>query len=227
MSTLTKISTLCVLDDVETELSQMGLTKNIFENSIKAGLFQYKRVTPLHPVSAAGSRFWEEVIAIFRYGVTKSTQSVWSCKHQDGLSLTYCTEHQISIVVTSRNKFTGVSDGAVKTKNAKGPSTIAYVRQNQDLFRDSPEIISLEEYRQKTDPNETWVYLYFIDKQNKIVRSELSLPKELHQVEGRLTIDKWEKRIILPEVSYDATIGDSLIDQAQEFSPEIDFSQLM
>ena len=204
----------------------MGLTRAVFENSIKAGLFEFKRVTPLHPLSTAGSRFWEEVIASFRYGVTTSTQARWGFKHRDGLSLTYCTEHQISIVVTSGNKFTGISDGRVKTKNPKGPSTLAYVSQNQDLFRDANEIADVEARKRKVDPNETWVLLYHIDKLNKLVRSELSLPKELHQLDGKLRIDEWEKRIILPEVSYDASIEDSLIDQAQEFSPEIDFSKL-
>lgn len=226
MSTLTKISTLCAFDTVEIELSSMGLTRVVFENAIKAGLFQFKRVTQLHPLSTAGSRFWEEVIASFRYGVTTGTQSHWSFKHENGLSLTYCTEHHINVVVTSGNKFTGILDGRVKTKNAKGPSTIAYVCQNQDLFRDSNDVITMDSHRGKVDPNETWVYLYHIDKKNKVVRSEFSLPRELHQVEGRLTIDEWEKRIILPEISYDATIEDNLIDHAQEFSPEIDFSNL-
>lgn len=226
MSTLTKISTLCAFDSVEAELSLMGLTREVFENAIKAGIFQFKRVSPFHPLSAAGSRFWEEIVAVFRYGVITSNQSQWGFKHQDGLSLTFCTEHHINVVVTSGNKFTGLIGQRVKTKNAKGPSTIAYVCQNQDLFRDVSGTISLDDYVNKTDPNETWIFLYHIDKQSKVVRSEFSLPKELHQVEGRLTIDEWEKRIILPEVAYDANIDDSLIDQAQEFSPEIDFSSL-
>jgi hypothetical protein len=227
MSTLTKISPLSHFDEVESNLSSMGLTKMVFEDAINAGLFHFKRVTPLHPLSTAGSRFWEEVVAALRHGLTTNTQTKWGYKHLDGLSLTYCKEHQISIVVTSGNKYAGLSDGRVKTKNAKGPSTIAYVCQNQDLFRCSDDVVSLEDFKQKTDSTETWVYLYHIDKQNKVVRAELSLPKEIHQIEGKLTIDEWEKRIILPVVSYDASIEDTLIDQIQDFSPEIDFSILM
>lgn len=224
MSTLTKISTLCAFDAVEAELSSMGLSKDVFENAIKAGIFQFKRVSPFHPLSAAGSRFWEEVVAVFRTGVIASDKGKWGFKHRDGLSLTFCAEHRINVVVTSGNRFTGLMDSRVKTKNAKGPSTIAYVCQNQDLFRENTEVTSISGHLSKVDPNETWVYLYHIDKLNKVVRSEFSLPKELHQVEGRLTIDEWEKRIILPEVGYDTSIDDSLIDQALEFSPRIDFS---
>ena len=227
MSTLSAIAPLVSFDEVKTELYSMGLSEEVFENAFKSALYLYKRVSPLHPLSTAGSRFWEEVVAVLRAGLLTNEFTKWGSKHEDGLSLTCSLEHRISIVVTSGNKYAGLSDARVKTKNSKGPSTLAYVSQNQDLFYTAEGVEGPQKFAHRADPNETWVLLYHIDKAQRVVRSELSLPKQIHHTEGRLTIDEWEKRIILPEISYDSTLDDTTFSNGhQGFTPAIDFSGL-
>ncbi|WP_420592126.1 hypothetical protein [Bacterioplanoides sp.] len=233
MALLKTLSPVSTFDEVASQLEQLGLTQHVFESAIQAGLYMYKRTTHFHPVTTAGSRFWEEAVAGLREELVSPEDSSWQFKHEKGLSITMHPESGISIVVTTGNRFTGISEptGKVKTKNAKGSSTLDYVGRNStpDLFLDEEPTFDIKTQDLiKSDPNETWVFLYYINKQKHEIRSELSLPKGMHQSEGKLTIDEWEKRIILPPIDYSGTISEKMpITPDNHFSEDFDFNSLI
>tara|TARA_R110002050_G_scaffold24744_1_gene66087 strand:- start:1274 stop:1960 length:687 start_codon:yes stop_codon:yes gene_type:complete len=225
MSPLSSIKHLTNFDTVQHDLEQLGLTKAVFEAAINGGLFYYKRTTDFHPVTTAGSRFWEEVVAELRRALITPKNSKWAFKHEKGLSITFLPESGLSIVVTSGNVNTGIMDSInIRTKNAKGPSTLDYVGRNGDLFFDE---LDLEVSKVKSDSHETWVLLYYIDKKKQEVRSELSLPSAIHQVDGKIVIDRWEKRIVLPTISFFSMIDSDHHGEKQQFSDDIDFEKLI
>jgi|ETN07SMinimDraft_1059922.scaffolds.fasta_scaffold10409_2 hypothetical protein len=228
MSVLNTLPEISEFDDVENELTSLGLSRDVFANAVKAGLFYVKRTTPFHPVTTSGSRFWEEVTAVIRRELVTADNSKWTFEHFNGLSITKNSAEALSIVATSGNKYTGQIDPErkVKTKNSKGPSTLEYVGRNGDLFEADP--FSPKPHTNRKDINETWVFLYHIDRINKEVRSELSLPLAIHQSEGRLAIDEWEKRIVLPKISYSDTIKEQdFLANNPEFNSDIDFNDII
>ncbi len=217
----TQLSPISHLSDIEGELREMGITSEIFENALRAGLLEYNKVTKLHPVTAAGSRAWEEIIAVLRSGLL-GPEGGWGYSHENGLSLTHNKDLGMTIVVSSGNKSTGKYDENAKTKNAKGSSTLEYVGRNYSLFDDIDTNIT-DIRSVLADPHETWVLLYHIDEVTREIRFELSLPKGLHETEGKLKIDEWEKRIICTSIPFDSQIIEK---EKAEFSEEINFSEI-
>jgi hypothetical protein len=209
-------------EDVKTQLSEIGITEEIVILAISAGLRERKKVTKFHPVTTAGSRMWEEVIAWLRIGLISLTDVTWRFSHEKGLSLTYNKASATTLVVSSGNKNTGFKDELVKTKNAKGPSTLEYVGRNLSLFDDLDDSCTGIE-KIVADPNETWVLLYFVDEQAQEIRYELSLPKGMHQADGKLKIDEWENRIIFTPVPF-SSLFDSVTEP--DFSEDIDFTDI-
>jgi len=205
---------------VQGKIEEMGLSADILERAILEGLSQFKKVTPLHPVTAGGSRTWEEINASLRIQLLPFEG--WGFSHLRGLTLTHNKDLGITLVVTSGNKYTGIIEVQPKTKNAKGKSTQDYVGRNYSLFEvESDNATSIEQVG--IDPNETWVLLYHIDKQAKEIRFELSLPKGMHESEGRLQIDSWEHRIVFDAVPFTREIEAG---EEPDFNEEIDFDEL-
>jgi hypothetical protein len=157
-------------EEVEGYFSEVGISEDILIRAIRAGLRERNRVTKLHPVTAAGSRTWEDIIAEMRAGLLELEGSNWNYSHEKGLSLTHNKDAAITIVVSSGNKFTGIKEEKekVKTKNAKGPSTLHYVGRNYTLF-DDLENTDTNIQNIIANPNQTWVFLYHVDITEKEV----------------------------------------------------------
>ncbi|MCV2886534.1 hypothetical protein OE749_17695 [Aestuariibacter sp. AA17] len=201
----------------KSKLAELGLSREILERAIQEGLFQFKKVTKLHPVTAGGSRAWEEVNASLREQLLQ-TQAGWNMSHEKGLTLTFNKSLGVNIVVTSGDRHTGIKEGFPKTKNTKGASTQNYVGVNYSLFGDDEDVVSI--FQEKIDKTETWVLLYHIDTALKQVRFELSLPSGMSGSNGKIRIDSWEQRIIFNPVPFNSDVTPT---DKPEFNEDISF----
>jgi hypothetical protein len=206
-------------EESQDRFTRIGITEEILSNAIKMGLRDRNQVSDLYPVTTKGLRTWEGVIAGLRGGLLGLSEFDWTKDHKKGLSITSSKLANLTLVVTSGDKATGVVEKTAKTKNAKGPSTIEFVGRNGDLFEGFDNNVE----NIKADPNETWVLLYFVDNAKNEVRYELSLPINLHSIDGKLKIDEWEKRVIFNPVPFSVAF-DNVV--APDYSDEIDFSDL-
>ncbi|EHK7404367.1 TPA: hypothetical protein KDY52_001301 [Vibrio parahaemolyticus] len=197
----------------------LGISPTIFRDAIQSGLILYKSTTKFHPVTAGGSRAWEEIVASFRLSVVENYQG-WKAIQENGMPILVNPPLGITIVITSGDTNTGLTDSLPpKTKNAKGQVTENYVGKNYDLFgsaEDTPQII-------KIDSNQTWVFLYTVDKSKKEIRFELSLPTDtsISGAKGKIKICDWQKRVIFPPVSFD-DIPDDYV-PGNDFTDDSDF----
>lgn len=208
--------------NIDTKLSQMGLSTEAVEQAIKDGLIQYKRATPLHPATHGGATAWGEIVCTLREQLL-SLNNGWAICQKSGLSITHNHELAVAVIVTSGDKDTGLVEGCPSTKNKKGPSTRNIVESNYtaDMFDEDREVIHVS----PIDSTQTWVLLYHFDFSLKEVRFELSLPASTARISGKedkLKIDSWKDRIIFEPVSFSAENIENALDDIQ-FNDEVSF----
>lgn len=206
-------------------LNNMGLDKGSIEQAIKDGLIQYKRSSPLHPLTHAGSTAWGEIVYVVRAKLL-SLGNGWSFYQKDGLSITHNKNTGVAIIVTSGDKDTGLSGGSPSTKNKKGPSTLNVVNSNQALLFENIPSENLADAETPVDSTETWVLLYCIDKTAKEIRFELSLPSSTVKISGKenkLKIDSWETRLIFKPVPFDIEPNE-ITSEDIAFTEEVSFN---
>jgi len=204
--------------DIDKDLTH-GIEHYIFRDALQSGLLLSKSVTEFHPVTAGGSRAWEEIVATFRQLVIEKYDG-WMATQKNGMPVLINSEKGLTIVVTSGDEHTGLRDApSPRTKNAKGHVTENFVGRNYDLFEEK-----LDNYEacSSVDSHQTWILLYSFDKSRSEVRYELSLPTNtaLSGSKGKIKICEWQKRIIFPPVSFNDIDFKSFED---DFTDDSDF----
>ena len=209
-------------DSIKTEVadfsSTLGINPVIFRDAIQGGIHYFKGVNKFHPVTAGGSRAWEEIVAIVRESVVDQKVG-WRPVQQNGIPMLVHAERGVSLVITSGDENTGLANETEpKTRNAKGEVTQGYIGQNYDLFDnndDNETVFSI-------DKHQTWVLLYVIDKRKSEVRYELSLPTGscLSGAKGKIKISKWQTRLLFPALPFNDAV---VTEAAQEFTDDTDF----
>lgn len=197
--------------------STLGINTDIFRDSIQSGLSLYKNTNKFHPVTAAGSRAWEEIVATLRELVVGRHEH-WQAHQQNGMPIIINAKLGVTIVVTSGDENTGRNNHTLpKTRNAKGDVTQNFVWRNFDLFGNDP--VSIEP---SIDTHQTWVLLYTFDKNTSEVRYELSLPTNtsISGSKGKIKICDWQNRVIFPAISFNDNV---VVDIPQKFTDDSDF----
>ncbi|MGD8173883.1 hypothetical protein ACQEXU_19770 [Vibrio sp. TRT 21S02] len=192
-------------DDPRQEESVLGISTQVFTDAILSGIAQYNSVNKFHPITAGGSRAWEEIVASFRQMVVDQCIG-WKSIHRDGMAQLVNAEQQLTIVVTSGDSNTGLdNDVQPRTRNQKGQATKNIVEANYPLFED---VATIDRTISNADGHQTWVFLYAIDKDKSEVRFELSLPTEtqLSGAKGRLKISQWSQRFLFEAVPFEGQI---------------------
>lgn len=192
-----------------------GIEPSIFRDALQSGVALSKSVTKFHPLTASGSRAWEEIVATFRELVIGNYNG-WKAVQQNGMPVLINSELGITIVITSGDENTGIKDlSSPKTKNAKGQVTESFVGRNYDLF-------SVDNSVESIDSHQTWVLLYTFDKNKLEVRYELSLPTntDISGNKGKIKISDWLTRVIFPAISINEIV---LPDIINDFTDDSDF----
>lgn len=206
------------------EESVLGISAQVFTDAILSGIGQYKSVNKFHPITAGGSRAWEEIVASFRQMVVDQCVG-WKSIHRDGMAQLVNAGKQLTIVVTSGDSNTGLNnDVQPRTRNQKGQTTknIVEANSNYPLFED---IVSIDKSSSNVDGHQTWVFLYAIDRMKSEVRFELSLPTEtqLSGAKGKLKISQWSQRFLFEPVPFEGQISKPIpptfTDDADFFDP--------
>lgn len=200
----------------------LSINKRVFVDAIQSGIYQYKSVNKFHPITAGGSRAWEEIVSSFRQMVVDQNQG-WKAIHKDGMPLLVNASEQLTVVITSGDSNTGV-DGDIqpRTRNQKGQATQSFVEANYPLFED---VATIDILPSTADGHETWVFLYHIDKRKLEVRFELARPTEtaLSGSKGRVKISSWSHRYLFEAVPFDGQISNpvppTFTDEADFFDP--------
>jgi hypothetical protein len=126
----------------------------------------------------------------------------WKRIDEDGLPLIVNEAGTIAIAVNTGDDMTGVPGGDPRSKNRKGPVTVAAVVENRrqlSLFESN--VIVLHEAQEQPE-RMTWILLR--TRTRNEVRSELSLPILMGD-DGR--IEAWRERIVLAPMSIDPEPG--------------------
>lgn len=184
-------------------IKSLGLTEEHLQAAIMEGLHEMRRSSKLHPRTDPGSRAWGGVICGLRRELLASDPS-WKLSRVKGIELTHNKELNISIIVMSGDKDTGLAEGSPKSKNPKGTATESLVTYNYDLFNPQPTNITSIVDDTPIDVNVTYILLYFFDHAKKEIRYELSLPVGMAHTKGKTKVSAWKQRNILPALPYES-----------------------
>jgi len=220
-------------NNIETSLERMaslGLSTEVLTQSIWMGLSKYRSASKLEPLNAGGSKASFAIIETLRSQLLGNGLG-WKMLNQNGQSLTVNSEKQVSVIVTSGDKYTGLTDGDDPcTRNGKGAETKNQVKKNlgqtlclfeEGIITDREELP--DEIVNSIDKNELWVLLYHFDLLKNEVRFELSLPIGIKEVgnKGKVKVSEWAERLIFPSLPFDESNNSN---EAQEFNDEIEFN---
>ncbi|WP_286269216.1 hypothetical protein [Thalassotalea hakodatensis] len=209
-------------------LEELGITHQVLVNAVKKGIEEHAFTSPYEPLNAGGSKASFTIIKTLRQQLLTINKG-WALKNQSGQCLTVNSENNITVIVTSGDKYTGLSDTHKDpcTKNGKGMFTKDQIMcnygQTLSLFGDSelPDLPAATSSNSK-DENQFWYLLYFFDFGKKEVRFELSLPNGIKEIgsAGKVKVSRWVERNLfapLPFEAYDE------FNDTNQFNEDIDF----
>jgi hypothetical protein len=219
--------------NVTSIFEQVGLNEQILKEAIGAGLSKYLSASKLAPLNAGGSMASFKIIETLR-GQLLSNQTGWSMLNLKGQCLTINANAQITLVVTSGDRDTGLREGQPCTKNGKGCETKNQIRRNigqtfnlfeDDLFEEQQvsDGLGFIQKASKIDDHELWVLLYFFDNSKKEIRYELSLPIGFKDVgvNGKVKVSEWGDRIYFRPIPFETALA---IDEPADFNDEVEFT---
>lgn len=181
--------------EVADRLRQLGLTPDILRTAVMVGEAARLSCTANDPPGFAGYIAWGSTIRTLRELLAPLG---WK-KNDDGNYSTVVDEQEaIAIAVASGDENTGSLGISPRTKNAKGPATIAAidanVRQLAFPFRDQRPV----QIQPRRTQRVTWILL--ISRFDNEVRFELSLPTATGDDDR---VESWQERIILDSIPID------------------------
>jgi len=217
MNTAQKITT----DQVSAEevLHGLGLDIPLLTEAILKGQAKRNEATPNHPANTGGTYFYHETVRAVR---DRLVPMGWKRERVGNLELTLSPCRKIALAVSGGDHNTGMPDKDPCTRNPKGSQTRRVVSHNehQYTFDFEPDFAVPDEVKSGTHYDyEVWWLLSFLDKALKQIRSELSLPIGMNEMNR---ISKWRHRVLLPSVSLSDTdhIGTG---SEESYSEEVDF----
>ncbi len=199
--------------DHNNTLKNLGLSENFFNLITERVLTAYTQTTKHDALIAKGMYAYLAAVRAIR-DILKPHG--WETHREGNLEMIKNDDSGITIMVSSSDHNTGYEKGPEpETKNSKGEQTQRVVLQNGLLF---PEF-EKELLEKNKDLNPVWIYLYHIDEMKSEVRTELALPFNMRMKDGKLKINKWQTRIILPVFKFNKTATPM---KESEFTPDID-----
>lgn len=199
-------------------LDQFNLSESIFYAAIGEGIYEFHKTTKLHPRTDGGVRAWGAIIAGLRFQLL--SKNGWNYDRHYGLELTYNSNLNINIIVTTGDRYTGCLDKPIpKTKNKKGAATSHLVHANYDLFAD--DYLSKSDVP-KIDSTETWILLYYFDYGKREVRFEFSMPIGLSGTDDSIKVSSWQKRVIFVPIPFETPLGK--LEKEVGFSDDVDIN---
>ncbi|CAG9296312.1 hypothetical protein [Celerinatantimonas diazotrophica] len=209
--------------NVDRLLELFGIPAESFKDALLAGKQKHDEATEFHPVTTAGARAWQEIVGVFRQLAVEHGQG-WEKDQLKGNPVLINSERGMTIVIMGGDNNTGLEreDGIQpSTKNSKGHQSQRLLHgTNLSLFQSIDEEPSSPV---PVDSHQTWVFLFYLDKEKQEIRAELSLPSidvtEFFR-EGKVKVSDWQERRILPAIPFDGGFDDI---STPEFTDDSEF----
>ena len=135
----------------------------------------------------------------------------WVKKVEQHFDSTISPDGKVALVVTTGDYGTGLHHLKPKVKREKGTMMVKAIRcSGQMSLFPSPQEVTVK-------PGiETWLFMYYRDRKQGVIRSEISLPLWF----GGNMIKDWQRRIILPvlnitSIDQESFIPDTLLEATQ------------
>ena len=188
-------------NEVDSVLEFIGVTTQQIKEIVSKGQMIRNTVTPNHPITAAGTFAYHEMVKAIRDALIPMG---WTRQTVNNCELTAHPVKNITISVSGGNKETGNQFGIPETKNPKGSQTELLVIENSyqdDMFTPKNELTA-GKFDQVACQN--WILLYHHDPQNNEVRIELSLPTSIGR-NGK--INGWHLRLIIDPIQLNPEVN--------------------
>jgi hypothetical protein len=177
-------------------LEEIGLSVEILHRALLAGETGAGNVGKFHPVGAAGSVRWFDIVGQLRQEL--NTQHKWKLGNPKNSPRIVHPDRTMAIMIVQGDEDTGnpanIHPG---TARKRGAATDDAVSSNQlSLFDVPDEVVPV------TPDVPTWVLLYFRSEDPSEIRAELSFPVAID--DGEITL--WQKRIVIESIPIDVAV---------------------
>ncbi|RCW46935.1 hypothetical protein DFQ14_101275 [Halopolyspora algeriensis] len=192
-------------------LSRMGLSVAPFHQALRAGYAESLTPSGFAPPGFANYLLDGWTAEALRRILCGRRDNPWTPDDTYNLRRVVEPTGEFGIIPSIGTATTGRSRSTPTTHNERGPATSRAVSENQlaldlalRMTDDEPEPI-------------TWNFLYYVDEGERVIRSELSLPRRI----WRSRVRSWKPRILLPELNLD---GPATLEDDQPAPDPIDVS---
>lgn len=196
------------------QLIRVGVTEQILLRSLWAGASRYAECTLNHPVTAPRFYCWSETVTGL---ADELTPNGWERIDRKNLPVLLSPDRSIGLIVSSGDERTG-NPLLEPSKINSGPKTTELIVSNRvrqlQMMGAGFDVYSKEE----TVEWETWVFLYYRDPIQRVMKSELSRPVGFT---GSMQATKWDDRWILPSLPLDPEVQ-NLPEESKYLEPEIE-----
>ena len=183
---------------VQSRLQELGLTEEILREAVEAGERVRRTFTANHPLVVPGLMRWAETIKVIR---DRLMASGWTKSDIGGVPLIIHPKGLIALTVMTGNEGTGNDSAELRSKNPRGSTTIAFIKQNAEQLEFDRTVLKIKAAETKQDNPMMW-YLA-VNCVGNDVRFELSLPLGMNN--GH--IEDWQERIMFTPIDFDPSSG--------------------
>ncbi|XYD06889.1 hypothetical protein R1A27_17080 [Methylobacterium sp. NMS12] len=190
-------------NEVVPRLEQLGLSKAILLEVIRAAVGARRNATPFHPITTAGFNAWSEGTAHLRRILVSRG---WRMGDKDNIASVYNAETDTKIIFQNAERAGDVLNDPIANSRKGAGAARAVERAQYDLFPET-QIKEIEEARTK-------LWCLFVMAEGDDVRAELSRPIAINEEQ----YDEFHERIVL--VQHGEWQG---LDLSDDNEPPLDF----
>ncbi|MGC5780246.1 hypothetical protein [Methylobacterium sp. NFXW15] len=190
-------------NEVAPRLEQLGLSKAILLEVIRAAVGARRNATPFHPITTAGFNAWSEGTAHLRRILVSQG---WRMGDKDNIASVYNAETDTKIIFQNAERAGDLLNDPIANSRKGAGAARAVERAQYDLFPET-QIKEIEEARTK-------LWCLFVMAEGDDVRAELSRPIAINEEQ----YDEFHERIVL--VQHGEWQG---LDLSDDNEPPLDF----
>lgn len=173
-------------NEVVPRLEQLGLSRAILLEVIRAAVGARRNATPFHPITTAGFNAWSEGTAHLRRILVSQG---WRMSDKDNIASVYNAETETKIIFQNAERAGDILNDPISNSKKGAAAARAVERAQYELF---PEIREIE-VRKEVEESRTKLWCLFVMAEGDDVRAELSRPIAINEEQ----YDEFHERIIL------------------------------
>src|SRR5260370_1373145 len=147
--------------DVNSRLAELGLKASVLREAIQRGFAAWASCTANHPSNYPGISAWANCVAALRELLHSEG---WKRHDEGNLPVTVDATGRVSIVVSTGDEYTGLTELTPSTQSSKGPRTVNVVEGNAQQIPLPFDLRSRPEIVKQTAERLTWILLFHRDK---------------------------------------------------------------